>query len=301
MEFGVQSLLSKTPSTPIRLIVNADDFGKSETVNRAILRAHDEGILTSTSLMVTGEACTQAVVSAKARPRLSVGLHLVLICGRGALPPSEIPHLVDPNGNFSNDPFTAGVKYYFSKAARAELRREIWAQFELFAATGLPFAHVDGHLHLHMHPVAFSYLLEAARHFGVKRIRLPREPLFSNLKIRRSHVGQKLLHWSVFHLLSRSALKKMKHDRFLLSDRVYGLLETGRMTEEFWLALLPQLTDALNEIYCHPEVAEPGADPENTGGRQELAALMSPQIRALLPKYNIQLELNEPSLIQQQH
>ncbi|MBI4750498.1 MAG: hopanoid biosynthesis-associated protein HpnK [Acidobacteria bacterium] len=294
MEFGAQPPASTPPPTPIRLIVNADDFGKSETVNRAIVRAHDEGILTSTSLMVTGEACAQAVESARTRPRLAVGLHLVLICGRGALRPSEIPHLVDPKGNFSNDPFTAGVKYYFSNAARAELRREIWAQFELFAATGLPFAHVDGHLHLHMHPVAFSYLLEAARHFGVKRIRLPREPLFSNLKIRRSHLVQKLLHWSVFHLLSRSALKKMARDRFLISDRVYGLLETGRMTEDFWLALLPQLTDAFNEMYCHPEVAEVGADPENAGGSHELAALLSPRIRALLPKYNIQLELNEP-------
>src|SRR5690349_3437565 len=104
----------------MKVIVNADDFGYSEAVNRAIIQAHDEGILTSCSLMVNERACPQAVELARSRPRLAVGLHLVLICGRAALPPAEIPQLVDAAGNFSNVPFQAGVNYYFSAAARAQ-------------------------------------------------------------------------------------------------------------------------------------------------------------------------------------
>lgn len=71
----------------IKLIINADDFGVSSTVNQAVVTAHDEGILTSCSLMVGGDACDEAVALAKARPRLSVGLHLTLVCGKSVLPP----------------------------------------------------------------------------------------------------------------------------------------------------------------------------------------------------------------------
>src|SRR5690349_3629044 len=108
-----------------RLIVNADDFGISEEVNEAIIRAHREGVLTSTSLMVTGEAAEQAVRLAKENPRLAVGIHLVAVMGRSVLPQSEIPTLVDEAQQFSNDPTAAGLKYFFSPAARRELRREI--------------------------------------------------------------------------------------------------------------------------------------------------------------------------------
>src|SRR5438067_12769786 len=85
-----------------RLIVNADDFGMSEAVNEAIIRAHRQGVLTSASLMVTGEAAAQAVQLAKENPGLAVGLHLVAVMGRSVLPQSEIPTLVDAAQNFSN-------------------------------------------------------------------------------------------------------------------------------------------------------------------------------------------------------
>jgi len=75
----------------VRLIVNADDFGISDSANRAIERAHREGILTSASLMVAGDAAAAAVQIARNNPRLGVGLHSVLVCGRSVLPPKEIP------------------------------------------------------------------------------------------------------------------------------------------------------------------------------------------------------------------
>src|SRR5262245_16207624 len=98
--------------------------------------------------MVNERACEQAVELARANPGLAVGLHLVLVLGRAALPYPEVPHITSREGRFTDSPFRAGLNYYFSPAARREMRREMRAQFERFAATGLPFSHVDGHTHL---------------------------------------------------------------------------------------------------------------------------------------------------------
>ncbi|PYV88356.1 MAG: hypothetical protein DMG05_15680 [Acidobacteria bacterium] len=128
------------------MIVNADDFGMSKEVNEAVVHAFKEGVLTSCSLMVTGEAFDEAVQLAKENRGLAVGIHLVTVMGRSVLPRSEIPALVDEKGLFSCHPGLAGLKYYFSKQARAQLRKELAAQFEKFQSTGLPFSHIDAHL-----------------------------------------------------------------------------------------------------------------------------------------------------------
>ena len=125
---------------PRRLVVSGDDFGAAREVNAAIVGAHRSGILTSTSLMVTGEAAAEAVALAKEHPRLAVGLHLVLAQGRAAAPSAEIPHLVTGAGSFRDRPILAGLRYaweYVARSGRVELRREIEAQLAAFASTGL--------------------------------------------------------------------------------------------------------------------------------------------------------------------
>src|SRR5262249_6003728 len=92
-----------------RLIVNADDFGRSSSINQAIARAHVEGILTCASLMVNEPACAEAVALARENPRLGVGLHLTLLCGHAALPREKIPGLINHQNEFVNDPVTAGM------------------------------------------------------------------------------------------------------------------------------------------------------------------------------------------------
>src|SRR5947209_16345510 len=87
-----------------RLIVNADDFGRSRSINEAVIRAHREGILTTASLMVNEPSCAEAVELAKQNPALGVGLHLTLLMGHSALPSKEIPGLVNESGEFLNDP-----------------------------------------------------------------------------------------------------------------------------------------------------------------------------------------------------
>ena len=151
----------------VRLIVNADDFGISDSANRAIERAHREGILTSASLMVAGDAAAAAVQIARNNPRLGVGLHSVLVCGRSVLPPKEIPGLVDEQGRFTNQPVVAGMRYFFGLGLQAQVRREVLAQFERFQATGLALDHVNGHLNFHLHPGVFRVLLDEAEALGM--------------------------------------------------------------------------------------------------------------------------------------
>ena len=261
------------------LIINADDFGFSDDVNTAIIQAHEEGILTSTSLMVTGDAAQEAIALAKNHPHLAVGLHLVLVCGKSVLPPAQIPHLVDSQGNFSDNPTQAGLNYQFNQATRAELRLEISAQLEKFRNSGLNLAHVDGHLHLHVHPVILNILTEFAAEFKIKFIRLPSEELTKNLKIDRRNLFTKIIWSIVFGQLRNYGEGLLKAHNIKFADRVYGLLQTGNMSEEYLLSLIPQIEAELVEIYAHPTSVNTKI---NNSGEIELAALLSERVREIL-------------------
>ncbi|MBO1060558.1 MAG: hopanoid biosynthesis-associated protein HpnK [Aphanizomenon flos-aquae CP01] len=261
------------------LIINADDFGFSDDVNTAIIQAHEEGILTSTSLMVTGDAAQNAIALAKNHPHLAVGLHLVLVCGKSVLPPAQIPHLVDSQGNFSDNPTQAGLNYQFNQATRAELRLEIAAQLEKFRDSGLNLSHVDGHLHLHVHPVILNILTEFAAEFQIKFIRLPSEELTKNLKIDRRNLLIKIVWSIVFGQLRNYGESLLKTHNIKFADRVYGLLQTGNMSEEYLLSLIPQIEAELVEIYAHPTSVNTKI---NNSGEIELKALLSERVREIL-------------------
>jgi len=234
--------------------------------------------------MVTGAAADEAVAIARARPALAVGLHLVLVRGRAASPPREVPSLVGRAGAFSDSPVRAGLAYQFSRRARAELRREIRAQLEEFRRTGLSLSHVDGHLHLHVHPVVLAILRDLASEFSIPAVRLPSEELAATLALDRSGVGTKFLHAVIFGLLRRHGERRMREGGIAFADRVYGLLETGRITEEYLAGLLPKIRAARVELYCHPAAEIPG-EPRNGppgSGPAELAALVSPEVAAAL-------------------
>lgn len=261
------------------LVINADDFGFSDDVNTAIIQAHEEGILTSTSLMVTGDAAQNAIALAKNHPHLAVGLHLVLVCGKSVLPPAQIPHLVDSQGNFSDNPTQAGLNYQFNQATRAELRLEIAAQLEKFRNSGLNLAHVDGHLHLHVHPVILNILTEFAGEFQIKFIRLPSEELTKNLKIDRRNLLIKIVWSIVFGQLRNYGESLLKAHNIKFADRVYGLLQTGNISEEYLLSLIPQIEAELVEIYAHPTSVNTKI---NNSGEIELKALLSERVREIL-------------------
>lgn len=223
---------------------------------------------------------------ARAHPTLAVGLHLVLVDGRSMLSARAIPHLVDTDGRFRGGPAWSGLRYALHPGSRRQLRLEIRAQLESFRETGLPLSHVDGHHHLHLHPVVLGILLDLVAEFRIPAIRLPAEELFLTLAIDRTSLAAKVLSTGVFRLLRRHAEARLRAAGVGFADRVYGLLATGKMTESYLLHIIPRIEASRVEFYSHPEMpgtGEPANGPPGAGP-QELAALLSPRVREALDR-----------------
>jgi chitin disaccharide deacetylase len=274
-----------------RLIVNADDFGMSDEVNEAVIRAYKDGVLTSTSLIVTGAAFESAVKLAREHAGLAVGIHLVTVVGKSALPHSEIPTLVDREGNFSDHPVSAGLKYYFSRRSRQELRKELAAQFDRFRSTGLPLSHIDGHLHLHVHPVIFNAALALGAEYGSRRMRVPVEERQLALDFDGSNRLQKTVFTLLFGALGKYMKGKLRRRGFSFPERVYGNLQSGRMSERYCLYVLDSLTAETSEIYFHPAVYDDDRvlDNEERQCSIEFEALLSPNVKQRMQELGIKL------------
>lgn len=273
----------------LRLIFNGDDYGRAVSINSAIVRAHAQGVLTSASLMVTGDALEDAVARAREHPTLAVGLHVAVMGARGALPPAAVPHLVNAQGLLPRNPFLAGVRFFLSPALRAELRCEIAAQFERFADTGLPLAHVDGHYLMHLHPTIFPMLISLAEKYGAPGIRFPRDDLRLTLALNRKRLAGKVTWASTYALLCRLAERRLAQSPLAFTDRVYGLLQTGQMHEAFVAALVRRISANVRsaELFFHPST-QPLSQPfgPNPG---DLAALLSPRVRQAVSARGAQL------------
>ena len=275
------------------LIINADDFGYCCHINKAVIAAHQHGILTSASLMVNGDGCQEAVALAREHPNLGVGLHLVLSAGKATLPPGDLPDLVDREGDFLANPIMAGMKYYFArKRLYDQLKAEITAQLEKFSQTGLPLDHINGHVNIHLHPVILKILIEIAPKFHLAAIRIPQEPLLPTLMADTTNWGYKLSHWFIFGCLAAYARPRVNACGLLAADSVYGLLQSGRMTSDYLAKILPQLSDGIHEFYFHPSLS---GCPEilcvtpNYLFEEESMALTSPQVRQIVTNQNISL------------
>jgi len=268
------------PESSFRLIVNADDFGRSRSINEAIIRAHREGILTTASLMVNEPDCAGAVTLAKENPRLGVGLHLTLLMGHSALPPEKIPGLVNAQSEFSNDPVGVGMKYFFRRDLLGQLRAEIHAQFARFHATGLPLDHVNGHLHMHLHPAVFSILMDDAEQLGIRHLRLTREPFWNDVPLAKGRRLYRAAHAMIYFILGGLARAPLRRGKIKHTQRVYGLLQNDRMDEAYILKLLNILPPGDSELYSHPSLDK---------FRHEFEALVSPQVKELIRRKNIQL------------
>jgi chitin disaccharide deacetylase len=267
-------------SEPRRLIVNADDFGRSASINQAVTRAHREGILTSASLMVNEPACEEAVALARENPQLGVGLHLTLLCGHSALPPETIPGLVSTQKTFTNNPARAGVRYFFRPSLQDQLRQELHAQFQKFRATRLRLDHVNGHLHLHLHPAVFRILMDDAAQLGIERLRLTFDPFLLNLRLASGHLLYRALHAVIFHWLAGRARPVLRQRGLRHTGAVFGLLQNARVDEGYVIRLLANLPAGDSELYSHPSLDE---------FRNEFDALISPRVREQVKTLGIRL------------
>ena len=260
-----------------RVIISADDFGLSESVNEAVERAHREGMLDAASLMVAGAAADDAIRRARTMPGLRVGLHLVVIEGPAVLPPAQIPDLVDAAGQFSSGQLRLGVHYFFRPRVRRQLAAEIRAQFDAFAATGLSLDHANAHKHMHLHPTVGQMLLRIGREFGLNRVRVPAEPpdVLRRCGAAVAFGDRALYRWTA--LLRHQA----RAAGMQVNDHCFGIAWSGHMTSERVRSLLAELPDGVSEIYFHPAVR-----PDSLLRRlmpeyqhdAELAALLDPEL-----------------------
>lgn len=268
------------------LILTADDFGAAVEVNQAVERAHKDGVLSATSLMVSGLAAADAVSRARDMPKLRVGLHLVLVEGKPVLPARQVPDLVDGEGHFRTDMAWAGAAMFFRPKVKAQLAAEIEAQFEAFAATGLKLDHVNAHKHFHLHPTIAALIVKFAAAYGASGARVPLEPqrVLARIEPHRAS-GMVFLTAPFAHRLRRHFRMARVH----APDHVFGLAWSGAMTQKRLKGLLEHLPDGTSEIYLHPAT---GPYPGSAAGyayQEELAALTDPGMGPLIAARNIRL------------
>jgi len=264
------------------LVVTADDFGLTDGVCRAVVRAHREGIVTSTSLLAVGRSYRTAVQLARSTPTLSVGVHLAAV-GEDPplLPPRAVPSLVGPNGHFPLSYPTVLRRAALGRLAVADIRREFRAQVERVLSDGLAVSHLDTHQHLHLWPSVARVVVELAREFGIPAVRLPRShrrgPLALGVRVLGTGLGRRL---------DRAGLQR--------TADFAGLDEAGAMDRHLPTALdsLARRGAGTAELNAHPgEAGDPDLARFGWGYRwdRELAALTDPAVRALIGRRGFRL------------
>jgi predicted glycoside hydrolase/deacetylase ChbG (UPF0249 family) len=234
------------------LVVNADDFGLTAGVNRAIVELHRAGALTSATLMANASATEEAVEMALSTPSLSVGCHVVLVDGDPALDRSRVPTLIDPRtGNFHSK-LGAFLKLLLTGRIRAaEIEAEAAAQIALLRAKGVVLTHIDTHKHTHMFPAVLRPVLRAARAAGIRAVRNPFEPKWSvnatpgAPSLRRMEVG-------LLRNLEPAFRRIVAQEDFATTDGAVGVLATGTLDCRTVASLLRNLPPGRWELVSHP-------------------------------------------------
>jgi chitin disaccharide deacetylase len=277
-----------------RLIVNADDFGLSRGITDGILRAHHEGIVTSTSLMVNSPASSYAFERLRLAPRLGIGVHLNICEGRPILPAREVPSLVTTDGQFHAPRKLIGMLYR-CQLSPGQLEAEFRAQIQWAKCRGIVPTHLDSHHHMHMYPGAILPFRRALLKEGIPRARSLRHRAspckgmiagpYAGSLIRRMAVGiyAEIIQRLVLRGICFPDSCVVQHPRFrgkldLISDGVRAILEG--------------LPDGAYELGCHPGLPETGFSETDTIRERreiELAALTRPWLRSLIRHNGIEL------------
>jgi hopanoid biosynthesis associated protein HpnK len=234
------------------LIVNADDFGLTSGVNRAIAELHDAGVLTSATLMARARATDEAIQLAIARPRLGVGCHLVLVDGQPVLPSNEIASLLDPKTGEFYPTLGRFLPRLVSGRLRAEqLEAEASAQIRHLQARGIKITHIDTHKHTHMFPTVLRAVLRAARKAGISAVRNPFEPEWA---VRTAKRAPWLRRAEVMALrtMGPRCLRIMQEEGFRTTDGTIAVAATGILDASDIKALLDRMPEGRWEFVTHP-------------------------------------------------
>lgn len=279
-----------------QLILNADDFGLTQGVNEGIVRAHREGVLTSTTLMATGEAFEDAAGRARENPGLGVGCHLVLVGGRPVSPAQQVASLVDKHGSL---PGSLGLFVARLSAGRIrieEIERELRAQIEKIRTAGIEPTHLDTHKHTHAHPRVMEAVGKVAQECGILRVRKPVENLRDSWATSRGNGDR-----DAAQMVAAAAVRAVEPAfaaigrRFKLRwpDNFLGLAMTGRLGAEALRRMIENLPEGNTEIMLHPGVCDEELKKCVTRLREqrqtELDALLDAGVKSAVAEQGIRL------------
>ena len=273
-----------------RLIINADDFGLTAGVDRGILEAYEIGVVSSTTVMASGQRFHDAVALRERAPRLSVGCHLVFVDGQPILPPSQIPTLMrGSDGRFREKLVSFAYLAAAGKLDAGQIEAEATAQIQKLQNAGIAVSHLDSHKHAHMFPAVLRGMLRAAQNCGVRAIRNPFEPLvFASLRHWKRQFQLRMLRR--FRSSFRAALANA---RVVTPDGCIGVAATGGATLSTFERLLEGLPEGTWEMVSHPGYNDADLDKVKTRLRdsreKELAILTSPSLKDLLRREGIEL------------
>lgn len=240
------------PSHLSRLIVNADDFGMTSGVNRAIVELHNAGLVTSASLMARAAASEEAMELARSIPTLGVGCHVVLVDGEPVLPPHRVPTLVDrKTGRFPNSLGRFLLRLFAGKIRSAEIEAEAAAQIALLQRKGLRLTHLDSHMHTHVFSSVLRPLLRAGRAAGIRAIRHPFEPEWA-VRAAAGASTTRVASITALRALESSSRRILMREAFVTTDGTIAMAGTGTLDAATLRSLLQKMPSGTWELVTHP-------------------------------------------------
>jgi hopanoid biosynthesis associated protein HpnK len=275
------------------LIVNADDFGLTPGVNRAIIEAHRQGIATSATLMANGSAFDDAVHAAQSTSQLSIGCHVVLVDGTPISDPSRAPTLVTTQGSFRDSLNIFALRAMSSAINPSEIEAEAIAQIRKLQTAGVTVSHIDTHKHTHMIPRVLRPLLSAARTCGIRAIRNPFGVLHFSSLLGRPGLWKQYGKVAFLNRFGKSFRKNVAQAGLVTPDGTLGIVATGSLDDRLFANILDTVPDGTWELVCHPGYNDADLDRVRTRLRDsravELRLLTFPGIHETLTQRGIQL------------
>jgi len=281
------------------LIVNADDLGWTEGVNRGIAEAHRNGIVTSTSLLANGAAFASGVELARTNPGLGVGVHLNLSDGEPVADRASVTTLLNDKGELEGRPESLLLKLARRSVSVHEIEQEWDAQIQKVRASGVEPTHLDGHRHVQMLPGLFEIVLRLAKKHGIAAVRISHEEssLRAALSAGANQKGSVVMKQGVqargLKLLAPDAREQAERAGIAAADYFCGIAQTGELTKDGVLRLLEILPEGTTELMCHPGYMDDDLAKSATrlqASRQtELAILTDTQVRNLVASQGIRL------------
>lgn len=273
--------------TGCRLIVHADDFGLSQKVNEGIVKAHLDGIVTSTSLIPSGEAFEHAIQLARTNPTLDIGVHLTLTGEAALMGRGDIPTLLAEDGRFHAHAVDFVKQYLGRRIHLDEVERELDAQIRKVLDNGIRVSHLDGHQHIHILPAIRDRVGALARKYAIPAIRYPRERVSSYMLREGAGKGRllQLIGLNAFCTIARTS-------GATAPDRFFGFFFGGNLTQENLLKILDNLpATGTCELMCHPGMhdSHSGYSHWNYRWQVELDALMSREVKDYLRAMGVKL------------